>query len=80
MPFGDVVHITVVVGVYFWARVFVNSVGFFHSHCPTEPRSNYLPQILDAVVVSVRFMDGLTDMAFFRVLLHEVCTADAMQL
>lgn len=80
IPFGDVMHYTAVEGVYLWARVFVNQVGFFHTLCPTEPRSSYFPQIFDALVVAVRFIDGLTDMAFFRVLLHKVCTTDAMQL
>lgn len=74
IPFGDVVQYTAVVGVFVWARWFVNQTGFVHTHCPAEPRTSYVPQILNSVTVTVSILDCFTDMAFFRVLLHKVCT------
>lgn len=68
------VHYTAVVGVFVWARWFVNRTGFVHTHCPVEPRSSYVSQMLKAAMITVRLLDCFTDMAFFRVLLHKVCT------
>lgn len=72
VPFGNSVHYTAVVFVYLYMRVFLNQAGFYHTFCPSEPRTTYLPQFIKSGIMSIRILDGLTDMAFARVLIREV--------
>jgi hypothetical protein len=75
IPFGSVIHFTVAAGLVFGARSFANQTGFFHTYCPPEPRASLAPQLLKALAFSARMLDCMTDMAFVKVLLHEVWAA-----
>lgn len=72
IPFGNLMHYTAVVALFAWTRGFLNQTGFNHTYRPEEPHRSVLPLVFKAVVTSARIVDCLTDIAFVRVLLHEV--------
>lgn len=72
IPFGRPIEYTVVVGVFLWSRIFLNHAGFYHTYLPKTPHKSYVPHLVKSAMMSARMLDCLTDMAFARVLFHEV--------
>lgn len=72
VPFGNMIHYTAVVAIFLFLRAFLQQTGLNHLYRPEDPHRSFVPLLFKAVVMSARVTDCLTDIAFVRVLLHEV--------
>lgn len=78
-PFGDPIQYTALVSIFIYTKVLVNQAGFYHTYCPSKPRTTYLPLFINSSIMSIRVLDSLTDMALVRVLIREVMAPTLMQ-
>ena len=79
IPFGNTLHYSMVVTTFVAGRVFLIRTGLVHTYRPKEPHKTLLPQLLGTVIITSKALDCFSDMAFLRVLLHEVRFLNAMR-
>ena len=71
-PFGSAVHYSIVLTFFIFNMNITHKCGLIYTERPRTPRASMAKTIPQAVILTARIMDNLTDFGFFRTVLDEV--------